>query len=110
MRTPGSSARATRSSRLMSGSLRRERAEGIHRRGRWPGAPIRLAWGVIFARLTGQQHGASYSLSAWLVRRAVALVYLIAFGSLAVQWRGLWGRTGILPAGEFLGRVKELLG
>jgi hypothetical protein len=65
---------------------------------------------VFFARLTGQHHGASYSLSAWLFRRAVALVYLIAFGSLAVQWRGLWGRTGILPAGEFLARVKELLG
>ena len=47
----------------------------------------------------------SYMLTRWLFLRALGLVYLFAFGSLAVQITGLIGSHGILPAGDFLSRV-----
>ena len=43
----------------------------------------------------------------WLFLRALALVYLCAFLSLAVQVQGLVGSRGILPADELLGLVRE---
>lgn len=45
----------------------------------------------------------------WLFLRALALIYLSAFVSLLFQILGLVGEHGILPAGEFLGRVTEAL-
>ena len=42
--------------------------------------------------------------------RLLAVVYLIAFGSLAVQLTGLVGEHGILPIGEFLRRAHETYG
>ena len=42
--------------------------------------------------------------------RLLGLVYLIAFGSLAVQLTGLVGEHGILPIGEFLRRAHEAYG
>src|SRR4029450_5241529 len=42
--------------------------------------------------------------------RLLALVYLIAFGSLAAQLTGLVGEHGILPIGEFLHRAHEAHG
>ena len=39
----------------------------------------------------------NYQLASWLVLRGVALIYLIAFLSLAVQITGLSGPNGILP-------------
>ena len=42
--------------------------------------------------------------------RLLALVYLIAFGSLAAQLTGLVGEHGILPIGEFLHRAHEAYG
>lgn len=45
-----------------------------------------------------------------LFLRLLAVVYFIAFLSLAVQVRGLIGETGILPAGSYLQRLSEMLG
>src|SRR5262245_8644196 len=50
----------------------------------------------------------SFVRSRWLFLRLLAVVYLIAFASLAVQITGLVGEHGILPAREFLSRVHEV--
>src|SRR5262249_47480465 len=52
----------------------------------------------------------TYVLSRWLFLRLLGVVYLIAFGSLVVQVRGLIGDRGILPVGEYLARVRETYG
>src|SRR4051812_41035973 len=39
----------------------------------------------------------SYAISAWFFTRALSLVYLIAFLSLLVQAKGLWGQRGVMP-------------
>ncbi|HZN04261.1 MAG TPA: lipase maturation factor family protein [Candidatus Polarisedimenticolia bacterium] len=44
----------------------------------------------------------SYALAGSLFLRALAVVYLMAFVSLAVQIRGLAGANGILPAAQYL--------
>lgn len=49
----------------------------------------------------------SYALSAWLFTRFLALIYLIAFLSLLVQARGLWGSQGVLPVKDYLGTVRQ---
>ena len=46
----------------------------------------------------------------FLFLRLVALAYLIAFGSAWIQVEGLIGPHGILPAGEYLGAVRDRLG
>src|SRR5579863_664193 len=48
-------------------------------------------------------------VNRWFLR-AIGAIYLIAFLSLAVQITGLVGARGILPAGAFLGAVRENLG
>ncbi len=48
--------------------------------------------------------------SNWLFLRLLALVYLVAFASLATQMTGLVGERGILPIGEFLGRAHDAYG
>ncbi len=48
-------------------------------------------------------------LTRTLFLRGLALVYLAAFGSLAVQVDGLIGSRGILPAAEFLERTGRVL-
>src|SRR5881397_2859938 len=53
---------------------------------------------------------AQYSIGAWLFLRALGIIYGIAFLSLAVQIKGLAGREGILPAGEFLTQLREQFG
>ncbi|HSR41411.1 MAG TPA: lipase maturation factor family protein, partial [Longimicrobiales bacterium] len=52
----------------------------------------------------------TFATAARLVTRVVALVYLVAFVSLAVQVRGLIGPDGILPAGEYLDAVSRATG
>ena len=52
----------------------------------------------------------TFVLSSWLFLRALAIIYGIAFISLAVQVRGLIGRHGILPAAELLEQEKKLWG
>ncbi|HEV2386235.1 MAG TPA: lipase maturation factor family protein [Candidatus Acidoferrales bacterium] len=51
-----------------------------------------------------------YLGARWLFLRALALVYLSAFCSLAAQIRGLIGPRGILPAGVYLQEVAKALG
>jgi len=63
----------------------------------------RLLWGRDPAPPT-------FATTARLVCRAVALVYLVAFLSLAVQVRGLIGPEGVLPAGEYLDAVGRATG
>ncbi len=48
--------------------------------------------------------------TAWIVLRAVAAVYLVAFVSLGVQIAGLVGPDGILPVGQFLDLVRQAAG
>ena len=45
-----------------------------------------------------------------LFLRLLALVYLVAFASLAVQVTGLVGERGILPVGEFLNQASASYG
>ena len=52
----------------------------------------------------------SYHLSRWVFLRLLGLTYLIAFLSLAVQVIGLVGADGILPAGLYLDRVRDVYG
>ena len=46
----------------------------------------------------------------WLFLRLLAVIYLIAFASLAVQILGLIGARGILPLGGYLAAVSKTLG
>lgn len=51
-----------------------------------------------------------FAKTEWVFLRLLALVYLIAFGSLAVQVKGLIGSRGILPLGGYLAAVTKALG
>jgi lipase maturation factor 1 len=51
-----------------------------------------------------------FAKTEWLFRRLLAIVYLIAFASLAVQITGLIGPHGILPLGGYLTAVSKSLG
>jgi len=62
-----------------------------------------LMWGPRIAR-------PSYQLTRWVFLRALGLVYLIAFLSLAVQIHGLVGSDGILPIASFHSGVEQNLG
>src|SRR3954471_5537733 len=46
----------------------------------------------------------------WLFLRALGLIFLSAFYSLAFQIHGLIGQRGILPAGPYLREVRTALG
>ena len=46
----------------------------------------------------------------WLFLRALGLIFLSAFYSLAFQIHGLIGERGILPAGPYLQQVRDALG
>jgi lipase maturation factor 1 len=46
----------------------------------------------------------------WLFLRALGLIFLSAFYSLAFQIHGLIGERGILPAGDYLRQVRTVLG
>src|SRR3989440_8276967 len=46
----------------------------------------------------------------WLFLRALGLIFLSAFYSLAFQIHGLIGERGILPGGAYLHQVREALG
>lgn len=53
---------------------------------------------------------ATYEIAVRWFFRALGLIYLIAFLSLAVQIKGLIGARGILPAGRFLAAIRETYG
>src|SRR5438094_4834329 len=46
----------------------------------------------------------------WIWLRALGLIFLSAFYSLAFQITGLMGPRGILPAGEYLGELRDAFG
>ncbi|MBA2728072.1 MAG: lipase maturation factor family protein [Parachlamydiaceae bacterium] len=50
--------------------------------------------------------GSTYLISQGLFLKAIAFIYLIAFASLAVQVKGLFGAKGIVPISDLLQRVK----
>lgn len=49
----------------------------------------------------------SFGTSTWIFVRLLGLVYLFAFGSLALQIQGLVGHDGILPAGQFISAIAQ---
>jgi predicted DCC family thiol-disulfide oxidoreductase YuxK len=51
-----------------------------------------------------------FAKTEWLFLRLLAIVYLTAFASLAVQITGLIGSRGILPLGGYLTAVSKALG
>ena len=53
---------------------------------------------------------ARFALTQWLFLRLLAVIYMAAFASLAVQVTGLLGEHGISPAHDFFERVGSSLG
>jgi hypothetical protein len=47
-----------------------------------------------------------YWLTRALLLRALGLIYTVAFVVLVLQWRGLIGSRGVLPAADFLARIR----
>ncbi|MEC9314099.1 MAG: lipase maturation factor family protein, partial [Pseudomonadota bacterium] len=56
------------------------------------------------------QHRSDFQLSAWLLLRLLALIYLFAFASLYTQIAGLVGPEGILPFDKLLERAHRTEG
>ena len=52
----------------------------------------------------------TFGVARLLFARGLALVYLIAFASLWLQWPGLFGERGMEPASAFLERVEAQIG
>jgi len=63
----------------------------------------RLLWGR-------EVHPASFRRAEWVFRRMLALIYLFAFGSFALQAQGLIGSNGILPLGRYLAALHDSAG
>ena len=51
-----------------------------------------------------------FATTQWIFLRLLAAIYIVAFGSLAVQVLGLMGSHGIQPARDFLARVAANFG
>ena len=51
-----------------------------------------------------------FAVSRWVFARALGLIFLFAFGSLAGQVRGLIGSRGVIPFREFLQAARGQLG
>ncbi len=60
---------------------------------------FRTAW---WQRLVAAERGATYELTRFAALRLLGLVYLAAFGSLALQLDALLGSRGLLPIGDLL--------
>ena len=82
----------------------------------WISGPSELAYRIIarhrnfFYQVTRFTFGTRieptrFDATQWLFLRALALIYAVAFGSLAFQVTGLLGEHGILPVGQFLASV-----
>jgi hypothetical protein len=52
----------------------------------------------------------TFLLASWVFLRLLGVVYFSAFASLWVQVRGLIGSQGVLPARDFLERIREVTG
>jgi hypothetical protein len=62
------------------------------------GDAVPFEWGFAPAR---------YQITRFVFLRFLGLIYFVAFLSLALQWRPLIGSDGLLPAADFLARVRE---
>src|SRR4051794_26574748 len=51
----------------------------------------------------------TYAFWAWFFTRALCVVYLIAFLSLMVQAKGLWGGHGVMPMAPFMKAAADQL-
>ena len=51
-----------------------------------------------------------FTIALWVLLKGIGVIYLIAFGSLWVQVKGLYGQNGILPIAHFLNQVKSISG
>ena len=89
---------------------------GFARLYRWIGAPCEIAYRLIAAhrdaayQVTRFTFGrriepSRFEATQWLFLRLLAVIYAVAFGSLAVQVEGLIGSRGILPVRELLASV-----
>ena len=52
----------------------------------------------------------SYTLSFWLFRKAIAVIYLLAFWGLYSQMEGLYGVRGILPIQDYIAGLTRHFG
>src|SRR4051812_33716808 len=84
----------------------------------WISAPSEWAYRIIarhrsfFYQVTRFTFGtrvepARFDATQWLFLRALALIYAVAFGSLAFQVTGLIGEHGIVPVAPFLASVER---
>ncbi len=55
----------------------------------------------------GPDPAKSFSIARQIFLRLMGGIYVLAFASLAVQVKGLWGSGGILPAAEYLDIARE---
>jgi predicted DCC family thiol-disulfide oxidoreductase YuxK len=62
----------------------------------------RLAWGTIAAP-------PAFAMARRIFAHGLGFVFFAAFGSLALQWKGLFGSRGILPL-EWMDRAREQIG
>ena len=60
--------------------------------------------------LRNPKSGISNRRTRSILLRGLGLVYLSAFGSLAVQLDGLIGSRGVLPAADYFDRIGRVLG
>ena len=74
----------------------------VSRRRESAGRVARALWGP-------ERHPARYDLASALFIRAIAVVYVAAFASLATQITGLIGADGIAPAAHFFVAVQEAI-
>ena len=85
---------------------------------RWISGPSEFAYRIIaphrnfFYQLTRFTFGTRieptrFEATQWLFLRALALIYAIAFGSLALQVTGLIGEHGLVPVAPFLASVER---
>jgi predicted DCC family thiol-disulfide oxidoreductase YuxK len=72
---------------------------------RWVSRHRNAAYRVCKSLFGDSLEPAKLALTHWLFLRLLALVYLAAFASFAVQAAGLIGEEGILPLGPFLDAV-----
>ncbi len=68
---------------------------------------FRTAW---WQRLVSEASSSTWELTRFAVLRLLALVYLVAFLIIALQWDALLGSHGLLPAEQFLANVHDNLG
>lgn len=69
-----------------------------------------MQWSVLGALLTPASEPPRFILSRWLFLRLLALVYFLAFASLAPQILGLIGSDGLLPIAHHLDAAREVWG